>query len=191
MTSLSEVQAARGAPWAGGRAARYASSAVAALLAAALLVHHGLGARGLISAGVAVVLVALSIIDFERHRLPNVIVVPATFVALAAQIAFFPDRTLEWILAAVGAALFLYVPMLVYPAGMGFGDVKLALLLGAAVGKAVGFSLVLATAAAAIVSLAILAVAGAGGRKRAIPFGPFLALGTIVALFAGDPLDLI
>src|ERR671914_14378 len=99
--------------------------------------------------------------------------------------------SLSGVRPAVGAALFLYVPMLVYPAGMGFGDVKLALLLGAAVGKAVGFSLVLATAGAAIVSLAILAGAGAGGRKRAIPFGPFLALGTIVALFAGDPFDLV
>ena len=191
MSSLSGARAVGGAAWAGRRAARYAAAGLAVLLAAALVVHHGLGARGLISAGVAVVLVALSIVDVEQHRLPNVIVVPATFVVLAAQITFFPDRTLEWILAAVGAALFLYVPMLVYPAGMGFGDVKLALLLGAAVGKAVGFSLVLATAGAAIVSLAILAVAGAGGRKRAIPFGPFLALGTIVALFAGDPFDLI
>jgi leader peptidase (prepilin peptidase)/N-methyltransferase len=191
MSSLSGVRPAGGAPWAGGRAARYAALGLAALLAAALVVHHGLGARGLISAGVAVVLVALSIIDIEQHRLPNVIVVPATFVVLAAQIAFFPDRTLEWLLAAAGAALFLYVPMLVYPAGMGWGDVKLALLLGAAVGKAIALTFLVATVAAAVVSLAILAVLGAEGRKRAIPFGPFLALGTIVALFAGDPFDLI
>lgn len=191
MTSLSGVRPAGGAPWAGGRAARYAATGLAALLAAALVAHHGLGARGLISAGVAVVLVALSVVDIEQRRLPNVIVVPATFVVLAAQIAFFPDRTLEWILAAFGAALFLYLPMLVYPAGMGWGDVKLALLLGAAVGKAVAFTLLVSTLAAGVVSIGIIAVQGAEGRKRAIPFGPFLALGAIVTLFAGDPFDLI
>jgi leader peptidase (prepilin peptidase)/N-methyltransferase len=153
--------------------------------------QHGFGARGLISAGVAAVLVALSVVDLEQRRLPNAIVLPATAVVLAAQIAFFPDRALEWVLAAVGAALFLYLPMLVYPAGMGFGDVKLALLLGAATGKAVAFTLFLSTLASAVVALAIIAAAGAEGRKRAIPFGPFLAFGAIVALFAGDPFELL
>jgi leader peptidase (prepilin peptidase)/N-methyltransferase len=191
MTSLSSMRAAEGAPWAGGRAARYGAAIVAALLAGALVAHHGLGARGLIAAGVAVVLVALSIIDVEQRRLPNVIVVPATFAVLAAQVAFFPDRTLEWMLAAAGAALFLYIPMLVYPAGMGWGDVKLALLLGAALGKAVAFGLFVSTLAAGVISVAIIAVSGAEGRKRAIPFGPFLALGAIVTLFTGDPFDLI
>jgi hypothetical protein len=49
-----------------------------------------------------------------------VIVLPAIVVVLIAQIALFPDRTLEWLLASFGAALFFFVPLLIYPAGWGW-----------------------------------------------------------------------
>jgi leader peptidase (prepilin peptidase)/N-methyltransferase len=107
-------------------------------------------------------------------------------VALVAQTALEPS--LEWILAALGASLFLFLAVLAYPAGMGMGDVKLALLMGAVLGKLVGVALMLGMFAALVPGLYLLARHGSAGRKMAIPFAPFLALGSVVALFAGDRL---
>jgi leader peptidase (prepilin peptidase)/N-methyltransferase len=68
------------------------------------------------------------------------------------------------------------------------GDVKLALLMGAALGRTVGVALMLGMIAALVPSLFLLARHGSAARKMAIPFGPFLAFGGVVALFAGKPL---
>src|SRR5919108_500745 len=126
------------------------------VLVAACFLRFGLSGRALVAAFFAAVLVVLSAIDVERRILPDVIVLPSTALVLAAQIALFPERTLEWVLASLGASLFLLLALLAYPSGMGFGDVKLALLLGAALGKAVTVGLM----------LGMLAALGAGG-------GPF------------------
>jgi len=131
------------------------------------------------------VLVLLTAIDLERRLIPNAIVLPATAFVLVGQIALSPDRTLEWLLASLGAALFFFIPLLVYPAGMGMGDVKLAALLGAALGRAVVLALAVGLFAVGAVAIAILVREGFGARKKAIPFGPFLALGGLVALFLG------
>lgn len=152
-------------------------------LVAASFAAFGFGAQALIAAFFAVVLVVLSAIDLERRLLPNRIVLPSAAVVLVAQVAFFPDRALEWLLASVGAALFLFLPLLVRPSAMGMGDVKLALLLGAALGKSVVPALLVGFLSAVPVSLYLLARHGSGARTRAIPFGPFLAFGSLVALF--------
>jgi leader peptidase (prepilin peptidase)/N-methyltransferase len=89
------------------------------------------------------------------------------------------------VLAALGAALFFFIPMLVYPAGMGMGDVKLAALLGAALGKAVAAAIFLGLISAAVVGLFLLVREGLSARKKAIAFGPFLALGGLLVLFLG------
>ena len=94
-------------------------------------------AHVLVLAFFAAVLVALSVIDVRTRRLPNRIVLPAAALVLAAQIAIAPDRALEWTLGALGAFAFLLAAALLNPAGLGMGDVKLALLLGAALGWAV------------------------------------------------------
>jgi leader peptidase (prepilin peptidase)/N-methyltransferase len=94
----------------------------------------------------------------------------------------------EWILAAFGAALFLFLAVLVYPAGMGMGDVKLALLMGAALGKLVSVALMVGMVSALVPGVYLLARHGRAARKMGIPFAPFLALGSIIALFAGEPL---
>src|SRR5919198_351773 len=96
------------------------------LLAVACLVRFGVNGHGLVGAVLAAALVVLTAIDLDRRLLPDVIVLPTLAIVLASQIAFYPDRTLEWILAALGAALFFFIPMLVYPPGIGMGDVKLA-----------------------------------------------------------------
>ena len=94
--------------------------------------------------------------------------------------------SLGWLLCALGASLFLFLAVLAYPAGMGMGDVKLALLMGAALGKLVAPALMLGMIAALVPGLYLLARHGQAARKMAIPFAPFLALGSIVALFAGN-----
>jgi leader peptidase (prepilin peptidase)/N-methyltransferase len=129
------------------------------------------------------VLVVLAAIDLERRVIPNRIVLPATGLILATQIALSPDRALEWIAAALGAALFLLLPLLIYPSGMGMGDVKLALLLGAGLGWGVVPALFVGLMAAFVAAVVVLVRGGLAARKTALPFGPFLALGGLVALF--------
>jgi len=112
-------------------------------------------------------------------------VLPALGAVLVLQIAFHPDHTLEWVLASLGAALFFFIPMLIYPAGMGMGDVKLAALLGAALGKSVAAAIFFAVLAGGAAALLVLGREGIGARKNTIAFGPFLALGGLVVFFLG------
>jgi len=157
-----------------------------ALLVAGCFVRFGLSGRALVAAFFCIVLVAVSSIDLTHRIIPNRIVVPATVVVLVAQTALRPSP--EWALASFGAALFLFVAALAYPAGMGMGDVKLALLMGAALGRTVTVAMMAGMLAALVPSLYLLARHGSAARKMGIPFGPFLALGSVIALFAGGSL---
>src|SRR5919206_432093 len=119
----------------------------------------------------------------ERRRGPGAAAALGGTAAIAAQTALQPSP--EWALAAVGASGFLLLAALAYPAGMGMGDVKLALLMGAALGRVVPVALMIGMLSALVPSVFLLARHGAGARKMGIPLAPFLALGTIVGLFAG------
>jgi len=166
--------------------ARKAAVAVAAgLLGLLALVRYGVGGHGAVAAFVSAVLVVLSAIDIERRILPNRIVLPSAAVVLCAQTALFPDRAGEWALAAAGAAIALFLPLLLHPGGMGMGDVKLGLLLGAALGQGVVVAIPLGFIAAVPFALFLLVRGGAAARKQTIPFGPFLAFGSLVVLFLG------
>ena len=156
------------------------------VLVAACFLRFGLTGPAFVGAFFCAVLVALSAIDAERRILPDRIVVPSFALVLAAQVALAPGRAPEWIGASLAAALFLFVAVLAYPAGMGLGDVKLALLLGAALGWNVGVGMMIGMLAGLAAALVLVARHGQAARKMAIPFGPFLAFGAIVALFAGD-----
>ena len=158
------------------------------VLVAGSFLHFGLSARAFVAAFFVSILVVLSAIDFEHRILPDIIVLPATAVVLAAQVVLFPDRAVEWVAGALGASLFLFLALLAYPKGMGMGDVKFALLLGAALGEAVVVGLMVGMLAALVPGVVLIARHGAAGRKVAIPFGPFLAFGAVVALFWGDRL---
>jgi leader peptidase (prepilin peptidase) / N-methyltransferase len=155
------------------------------LIAACFLVF-GVSLDAVVAAFFCAVLVAISAIDIEHRIIPNVIVLPAAGVVLAANT--FLEPGLEWTLAALGCAAFLFVAVLAYPAGMGMGDVKLALLLGAALGRTAPVALMVGMLAALLPAIVLFARHGRRARKIAIPFGPFLALGGVVALFAGDRL---
>lgn len=161
---------------------------VSALLATAVAVRYGVGARGLIGAGFVAVLVVLSSIDIQTRLLPNRIVLPATTLVLAAQVGFFPARSAEWVLAGLGAAAFLALPLIIRRGSLGMGDLKLAVLLGVGLGRSVIDALFYGSLAAFPVAAVILIRGGRGARGKAIPFGPFLSLGAIIALFTGHHL---
>ena len=161
------------------------TAAVAGCLVAASLAERGLGAEGLVTAFFLAVLAVLAAIDLERRVVPDRIVLPAAAIVLAGQLAFAPDRWLEWLLAPLVAFAVLFVPLLVRPSGIGFGDVKLMLLLGAALGFAVLDALLVGFLLVVPVALFLLAGEGRRARTRAIPLGPFLAAGAAVAILLG------
>jgi leader peptidase (prepilin peptidase) / N-methyltransferase len=156
---------------------------VTALLLAGCVLAFGLTAKAAIAAFFCAVLVAVSAIDLEHRIIPNRIVLPATVVVLVANSA--RDLSPEWALAALAGSGFLFAAAVAYPAGMGMGDVKLALLMGAALGRTVSVALMVGMVAALVPSVVLLARHGAKARKMGVPFGPFLAIGSVAALFWG------
>jgi leader peptidase (prepilin peptidase)/N-methyltransferase len=157
-----------------------------AVLLAGCVLAFGLSAEAAVAAFFCAVLVAVSAIDIEHRIIPNRIVLPAAVVVLAANTA--RDLSPEWIVAGLAASGFLLAAALAYPAGMGMGDVKLALLMGVALGKTVPVALLAGMVAAMIPGIILFARYGKRARKMGIPFGPFLALGSVVALFWGREL---
>jgi len=160
-----------------------AVEAATAALVGCCALKFGFSWDFLVAAAFCAVLVAISATDLERRIIPNRIVLPATVVLLAAQTIL--DPSVEWIAAGLGAALFFLIAALAYPGGMGMGDVKLALLLGVVLGRTVPIALMIGMVSALVPSVVLIARHGKAGRKMTIPFGPFLALGGLVALFAG------
>jgi leader peptidase (prepilin peptidase)/N-methyltransferase len=146
----------------------------------------GLTVEALVNALGCAVVVALTVIDIERRIVPNRIVVPALLIALVVQT--FRDPSLEWIVSALGAGGFFLLLALVYPAGLGMGDVKLAAFLGAWLGYPVAVALFAGTLLGMIPALVVLVRKGSKGRTATMPYVPALAAGAIVALFFGDAL---
>jgi leader peptidase (prepilin peptidase)/N-methyltransferase len=165
---------------------RLGAAIVAAAASAACLARFGLSARSVVGVPFVCVLAALAAIDLETRLLPNRIVLPATIVFLLAQIALFPDQALEWVIAGLGAGLVFLVPALISPRSFGMGDVKVMLLLGVVLGRAVGFAVFVASFVGLCFALAALSREGRGALKSTIPFGPALAAGGIVALLVGE-----
>ncbi len=134
-------------------------------------------------------LVPVTLSDLERRIIPNKITLPAALLAVAIGLATKPGGVPEQLIAAVAAGGFLLVFALIHPAGMGMGDVKLAAVLGLYLGRYVGAAMAVAVIGAALAGIAVIGREGISkGRKTGLPFGPFLALGAVVALLAGGPL---
>lgn len=155
-----------------------------AALLVACVATFGLTLEAAAASVLCVSLVIVTATDITHRIVPNVVVVPAAVIVLALMTAADPSP--EWAIGALGASGFLLVAALAYPGGMGMGDVKLALLMGAALGSVVPVALFLGMIFALLPSIVLFARHGAKARKMAIPFAPFLALGTLVALFFGD-----
>jgi leader peptidase (prepilin peptidase)/N-methyltransferase len=133
-------------------------------------------------------LIALAAIDLDHRLLPNKIVYPLAAYGLLATLLVDRADLVEHLVAGAGAFSFLFLAVLAYPRGMGMGDVKLAGAMGVYLGLSVIPALLIAFLAGSIVGLAMIAREGASARKKAVPFGVFLALGGIVALLAGPEL---
>ena len=155
---------------------------VALALAAIAFASYPTPARSALAAFLAAVLVVLAAADLERRIIPNRIVLPATAIVFVAHVAIDPGRTLELIVASLGAAVVLLLPNLLNPAAIGMGDVKLALLLGAGLGKGVIAALLVGFLATVPVAIVMLVRGGRAARKATLPLGPFLAFGGLVVL---------
>jgi leader peptidase (prepilin peptidase)/N-methyltransferase len=156
---------------------------VAGVLFAASFWRFGLTGTAAVASFFCLTLVTVSATDLEHHIIPNRIVVPAGLIVLAANTALHPSP--RYAIAAFGASGFLLAAALAYPAGMGMGDVKLAFLMGAALGSSVTVALFVGMLAAMVPGVYLLIRHGQAARKMGIPFGPFLAIGSVVGLFAG------
>jgi leader peptidase (prepilin peptidase) / N-methyltransferase len=131
-------------------------------------------------------LAIVTVTDLDRLMIPNAVLVAGAAVAVAVTAAADPSGLGPHALAAAAAGGSMLVVALARPGGMGMGDVKLAAVMGLYLGAAVAPALLIGFAAGALVGLAVIARRGLAARKHAVPFGPFLALGGVVALWYGD-----
>jgi leader peptidase (prepilin peptidase)/N-methyltransferase len=136
----------------------------------------------------AAMLIAVAGIDLDHRIIPNRIVLPAAVWGIAATILFRPDNVDDSLIAGGIAFTALLLAALAYPAGMGMGDVKLAGVMGIYLGSGVAPAMLVAFLAGSVVGIAIIAREGRDARKKGVPFGPFLALGGLVGIFAGPEL---
>ena len=161
--------------------------ALTAALFAAVVLRFGADRDVWLPLVLVLVLVPIIFIDLDHRIIPNKITYPAAVIAPLLVLAFDRDDIVEHLIAGALAFSFLFAAAWFYPKGMGVGDVKLAGVLGLFLGRNVAPGLLIAFLAGSVVGLAIMARKGvAEGRKTAVPFGPFLAFGALVALFAGD-----
>jgi leader peptidase (prepilin peptidase) / N-methyltransferase len=160
----------------------------AALCAGAVLVHHSAASIAL-SLALILIVVPCALIDLEHRIIPNRLTGVGAALALVIGLALDPSGEPARVLAGACAGGFLLLAVLAYPGGMGMGDVKLAAMMGLFLGSAVAPALLVALLSGVLVGAVVIARKGVlAGRKTAVPFGPFLALGALVAVFLGHKL---
>jgi leader peptidase (prepilin peptidase)/N-methyltransferase len=159
-----------------------------ALYAATVLVLWGDGGEIALGLVFVTTLMAVTLTDLERRIIPNKILIVAAVLAVVIAAVTDPGSLPERVIAAAAASGLLFLAALAYPRGMGLGDVKLAATMGLFLGRDVGPAILVALLAGSLVGLTMIAREGSAARKKAIPFGPFLALGGVVGLLAGAPI---
>ncbi len=163
--------------------------ALAGLLCVGVVLAGGATATVALNITFILLLVPIAMIDLEHRVIPNKLTALGAILALAIGTAFDAGGEPERLIAAVAAGGALLIAALAYPGGMGMGDVKLAAMMGLFLGSAVAVAMLVALLAGVLFGALITARVGArAARKTAIPFGPFLAFGSLVAVFAGEPL---
>jgi leader peptidase (prepilin peptidase) / N-methyltransferase len=169
--------------------ARYPLTELAmAILFAASVLILGTDDVGQLALGLALcaLLVTVTLTDLERRVIPNGLLFAGAATAVVIVAISDPGSFVERGIAALAAGGALFLIALAYPRGMGMGDVKLVAVMGLYLGTAVAPAMLIGFATGAVVGVGLIARDGAAARKRAIPFGPFLALGGIVGLWCGD-----
>ncbi|HYH88250.1 MAG TPA: prepilin peptidase [Solirubrobacteraceae bacterium] len=161
--------------------------AVTAALLVAVVLAKGADSDAWLGLAFVVLLVPVTLIDLDHRIIPNTLMLIGTVVSVALVLLTQPESLTEHLIAGAAAGGFLLIAALAYPAGMGMGDVKLAGVMGLFLGRSVGPAMLVALITGSVVGALIIARKGAKeGRKTAIPFGPYLAFGGLVGLFAGD-----
>jgi leader peptidase (prepilin peptidase) / N-methyltransferase len=161
--------------------------AVTGLLCALVVLAKGPDEDAVLGLVLVLLLVPITLIDLDHRIIPNKLTLAGALIAPPLVYLTDPGALPEHLIAGVAGAGFFFLAVLAYPRGMGMGDVKLAGVLGLFLGAAVGPAIFVALIAGTLVGAAVIARKGAAeGRKTAVPFGPFLALGGVVALFWGD-----
>jgi leader peptidase (prepilin peptidase) / N-methyltransferase len=162
--------------------------ALGAAFAATAVVFHDDPGQLILGLVFVAMLAAITLTDLERRIIPNRILLAGAVAGLAIAAVTDPSGLPERGIAAAAAGGLLFLIALAYPRGMGMGDVKLAAVMGLFLGSAVSVALAVAVIAGSVVGIGVMAHKGSSARKQAVPFGPFLALGGVVALLAGDQL---
>ncbi|HEU0024946.1 MAG TPA: prepilin peptidase [Thermoleophilaceae bacterium] len=161
---------------------------VTAVAFAAVVAVRGADDDLLIELPFVACLIALAAIDLDSRLLPNKIVYPMAAWGVFATVVADTQDLPEHLIAGAATFAFLLAAALAYPAGMGMGDVKLGGAMGIYLGLSVAPALMAAFLSGTVVGLAIIAREGAGARKKAVPFGVFLALGGLVGVLVGPEL---
>jgi leader peptidase (prepilin peptidase) / N-methyltransferase len=159
---------------------------VGVLFAVTALVHAGDPAEVALGMVFVTMLMAITLTDLEQRIIPNRILIAGAIACVAIALPTDPGGMPERLIAATAAGGLLFAVALAYPAGMGLGDVKLIAVMGLFLGGAVAPAFLIALLSGSLVGLALLARHGSEARKMAIPFGPFLALGGVVAMLVGS-----
>ena len=161
----------------------------ALLWAAVAVVHADDVTRLVLGLVLVTLLVPAALIDLDHRIIPNRLTGPAAILAVVLGLALDPSGEHGRLLAGALAGGAFLLAALARPGGMGMGDVKLAGVLGLFLGAAVAPAILVALVAGVGVGAVVIARVGtSAGRKTAVPFGPFLALGGLVGVLAGDPI---
>jgi leader peptidase (prepilin peptidase)/N-methyltransferase len=169
--------------------ARYpAIEALTALVFAAIVLIRGVHPELALQLPFAAMLIAVSAIDFEHKIVPNKVLLPMAVLGLVGDAVLRTSHLPELLISGAGAFLVLFIAALIHPAGMGMGDVKLVGVMGLYLGSAVAPAMFIGFLSGSVVGVVLLVRHGMAARKMKVPFGPFLALGGLVALLAGPEL---
>jgi leader peptidase (prepilin peptidase)/N-methyltransferase len=158
-------------------------------LAAVVAAPQSSAAEAVLRAVLVLALVPCALIDIDRRIIPNRITGPGSLVAIALGLVLDPAGEPGRLLWAAIAGGFLLAAALVSPRGMGMGDVKLLGMMGLFLGRPVALALLLALLGSIVAGIVLSRRLGvAKARKTGLPFGPYLAVGGVIAALAGNPI---
>jgi len=161
----------------------------ALLFGAVALVHVNNTPQLVLGIVLVAFLVPIALIDLDHKLIPNRLTAPAAIVAIVLGTALDPGGEVERLIAGLAAGTVLALPSLLHPSGMGMGDAKLVAVMGLFLGQAVAPAFFVALIVGTAVGMAIVMSKGmTAGRRTRVPFGPFLALGGVVGVLAGNEL---